>query len=141
MEPSESGRRILPHTADLIIEAWGPGKAACLEEATRALVESFARITGTPVTERVPIQLAGEGNDTLFVSVLDELIYIIDALGCVPVGVALEETEDGGAAGFFDIVPVDCVEIIGPSPKGVSFEDLVFEQRDGVWHCRAIIDV
>jgi SHS2 domain-containing protein len=34
------GHRSLPHTADVIIDAWGPDQAACYEEAVAALVET-----------------------------------------------------------------------------------------------------
>jgi SHS2 domain-containing protein len=135
------GHRVLPHTADLIIEAWGPSRVVCLEEAARALVDSFASIEGVPVTERVPIQLEQGGDEALLVSLLEEIIYVVDVLGGIPTRVTLEETEDGGISGFIDIAPADVLEIHGSLPKGVSFTDLAFARSDGSWRCHATIDV
>ena len=42
MRPTPRGHRNLPHTADVIIEAWGPDLAACAEEAVAALIETYA---------------------------------------------------------------------------------------------------
>jgi len=137
----EAGHRVVPHTADLIIEAWGPSKVACLEEAALALVDSFAHVEEVPVTELVPIDLEPDGDEGLLVSLLEEIIYVVDALGGVPVRVILAETEQGGVAGSLDFAPAGAVEIHGSLPKGVSFNELAFARTGGLWRCRATIDV
>jgi protein archease len=43
-----SGHRLVPHTADCIIETWGPDRAACLTEALLGLLEGFAEV-GSPL--------------------------------------------------------------------------------------------
>ena len=40
------GYRLLPHTADVVVEAWAPTRMACLAEVVRGLVAVFADITG-----------------------------------------------------------------------------------------------
>lgn len=136
-----AGHRVVPHTADVIIEAWAPQKIECLKEAARALVESFAHVEEVAATEPVPIALNHDGDEGFLVSLLEEIIYVVDILGSVPVRVTLEETEDGGVTGFFDLAPAAAVEIHGSLPKGVSFTDLVFVGDDDGWRCRATIDV
>jgi hypothetical protein len=42
MARAPQGHRTLPHTADVILEAWGPDLATCCEEAVAALVETYA---------------------------------------------------------------------------------------------------
>jgi SHS2 domain-containing protein len=42
MARAPRGHRTLPHTADVILEAWGPDLATCCEEAVAALVETYA---------------------------------------------------------------------------------------------------
>ena len=140
-ESSAAGHRLVPHTADLIIEAWAPTKLACLEQAARALVDSFAAVDDVAVTEPIPITLEMEEDEALLVSLLDEIIYVVDVLGSIPVRVTLEETEDGRIAGFFEVAPAASVETHGALPKGVSLSDLMLEYEDGGWRCRATIDV
>lgn len=135
-----SGHRVVPHTADVIIEAWGASRLECLEEAVRALVDSFARVA-VAVTEPVPIVLQESGDEALLVSLLEEVIYVIDILGGVPAKVVLDETEDGSVVGFIDLAPLAAVEIHGSLPKGVSLSELSLSRDDGQWRCRATIDV
>lgn len=136
-----AGHRLLPHTADLMIESWAPTKVACLEEAARALVESFAATGDVVSTEPLAISLDRDGDEALLVSLIEEMIFVIDTLGRVPVQITLEEAEDGGVAGSFDIAEADAVQIHGSIPKGVSFTDLAFAPEDGSWRCRVTVDV
>lgn len=139
--PPLAGHRVVPHTADIIIEAWGPSRVTCLEEAALALVDSFAHVEEVPVTELVPIDLESGGDEGLLVSLLEEIIYVVDVLGGVPVRATLSETEHGGVAGSLDVAPAEALEIHGSLPKGVSFTDLEFARTGSLWRCRATIDV
>ena len=139
---ASQGHRLLPHTADLIIEAWGPTRASCLDEAVMALVESFADVSGGSAAPRVvPVDIEGGDLEDLVALLLEEVIYIVEVLGVVPVSVELSEGENTRVAGFLETVPVTSVELIGAAPKAVSHHDLVLERRDDSWWCRAMIDV
>ncbi|MCZ7527011.1 MAG: archease [Acidimicrobiia bacterium] len=140
-QPDAAGHRILPHTADLVVEAWGPTLAECLEEAVKALVGAFTDTSDVVVTRTVPVSIEPSGPEDLLVTVLEEVIYVLEVLGVVPVDVALEGTEDGGVGGCFDVAPVGAVTVTGAIPKAVSLGDLVVEERDGRWECHAIVDV
>lgn len=113
----------------------------CLEEAVQALVEAFAAERDVPATVPVPVHVDGDGDLDLLVRVLEEVVYVIDVVGRVPVGVCLEDAEDGGVSGFFETVPLEDVEVIGAVPKGVSRSGLAFEQEAGRWRCQALVDV
>jgi SHS2 domain-containing protein len=135
------GHRVVPHTADVIIEAWGTSRLECLEEAVRALVDSFARVA-VAVTKPVPIELDEHADEALLVSLLDEVIYVIDVLGGVPANLALDQTEDGRVVGVIDLAPLSAVEVHGSPPKGVSLNELSISREDeGRWRCRVTIDV
>jgi SHS2 domain-containing protein len=136
------GHRTVPHTADLIIEAWGATALECLEEAAAALVDSFAEVTDAAATDTVPVMFDYAPDDAeALVALLEEIVYLVDALGVVPVDVALEATENGGLAGYFETVPVSRVAVSGASPKGVSRSELDLRHDQGRWRCRAVIDV
>jgi hypothetical protein len=54
--PSGSaGHRLVDHVGDCVIEAWGPDAESCLKEALRALVESFAKVSGSPAISTRPL--------------------------------------------------------------------------------------
>jgi SHS2 domain-containing protein len=136
------GHRRVPHTADVIIEAWGETPLECLEEAARGLVETFADVGDITATDTVPMvfDLAPDDEET-FVAVLEEIVHLVDAHEVVPVEVTLEATEDGGVACYFETVPTAKVAVSGAAPKGVSRSELELKHDQGQWRCRAVIDV
>jgi len=136
-----AGHRLVPHVADVMLEAWGPSRAACLEQAARGLVESFAETGATEPIERVSLSIDAAGDEDLLVSLLEEVIYVVDALGRVPADIVLTEHPDGRVDGSFATIESEHVEVIGAIPKGVSRSDLLFEQRDGEWRCHVVVDV
>jgi len=137
-----AGHRLVPHTADRIIEAWGPDRASCLAEALTGMVESFARPKGTEEPGRVlPLSAPpGRPEDTL-VALAEQVIYALDVFEAVPVGFRLEETEAGGMAGTMDVVPTQAVEVLGAPPKAVSYHELFMEPTEDGWRCRMLVDV
>lgn len=140
MDGNDSGYRILPHTADLLIEAWGPSRTLCFEQAVRALVSSFVASTDVPATEPVRITIDAGADNEMLAAVLDEVLFLADVSGKAPVHIVLEPADDGGIAGVLDIAPIDRMEIVGPLPKGASYGGEV-TVGDGLWRCRIVIDV
>ena len=141
MRAGESGHRQLPHTADRLLEAWGPDRATCLTEALLALVDTFAEVYDSVTTEVLPLATSARGAEDALVSLLEEVIYVVDALGVVPVRFHLAEAEDGGLAGDMEVVPASRVDLVGPVPKAVSYHALEAAPFDGGWRCRALVDV
>jgi SHS2 domain-containing protein len=135
------GYRVLPHTADTRIEAWAPARAACLEAAVRAFVSTFANVVGAEVTDSIEESFAEPTDEDLLVAVLEQVIYLVEVAGVVPVSVDLADENDGRVAGSFGVVPLDAVEICGPAPKAIALSDLQFEEGNHEWRCRVTIDV
>ena len=139
--PSRQGFRLVPHTADSIIEAWGPDRVTCLAEAVGALVSVFADVGDAVATTLLPIVLEPAPGPDLLVGLLEEVIYTVEVFGKVPVRVHLAEADDGGVAGDLEVVPATDVTLIGSVPKAVSYHDLEIAERHGTWRCRALVDV
>lgn len=136
------GHRALAHTADVSLEAWAPSRSGCIEEGVRALVELFADPGHACSTDVVPVTFAPADPDELFASALEEVIYLVDTLGVVPVHVELTDAPGGGLAGTFAVAPLGAVEVVGSPPKAVSRSGLSLERtRGGGWHGGATIDV
>lgn len=138
---ADRGHRVLPHTADVRLEAWGPDFAACVAEAVLALVGVFADTSGAPGGTPASVHFEGETDDEVLLEALDEVIYRLDVDGAVPVGVHL--AGDGRRlAGEFGMVPLDQVEAIGPEPKALARSDLeVTTAADGTVTTRLTVDV
>jgi SHS2 domain-containing protein len=137
-----AGHRVLPHTADVIVEAWAPTRSGCLEQLVRGVVETFADTGAVTPTREVPLEVGAADDEDVVVALVDDVCYLLDADGLVVVDVALEEhEEDGDFDGTFFVAPVEAVIATGAAPKGVSRSDLRFAHEGPVWRARALIDV
>lgn len=139
--PPAAGHRLLPHTADVMIEAWGATREACLAEAARALTACFVDTSAVTATTSVPVVVAAAGDEDLLVQVLDEAIFLLDTQGVVVVDAQLERFADGGLRGSFRTAPAGTVTLTGSVPKGVALHGLSISGRGGGWICRFTVDV
>jgi SHS2 domain-containing protein len=140
MTDSDRGRRAVPHTADVRIEAWAPTREACIAEAVLGAVETFLDVAGAhPTTER-SCELAEDTDEDLLVAVLEEVIYLLDTAGAVPVDVEVDAV-DGGIDVRFAMVDATSVPQVGAVPKAVSWHDLRFGRDLGRWSCSVTLDV
>jgi SHS2 domain-containing protein len=137
----EAGHRTVSHTADVIIEAWAPTREVCLAQAVRALVDTFADTSPVSVTRPLPLRIPAGEDTELLVAVLEEVVYLVDVLAVVPVDVVLHAVDGGGLGGCLDVASLAEVNIVGPAPKGIARSELAIERGDGLWRCRAIVDV
>ena len=137
-----TGYRLLPHVADVIVEAWAPDRPGCLDAAVKGLVATFADPGRAAPDGRVEFGFEAASDEEVLVRLLDEVIFLVDAHGLVPLTVTLFDA-DGAVRGWFATVPVDMVEETGAVPKGISRSGLEFgyDARARRWHCRVIVDV
>ncbi len=141
-QPAAPGFRQLSHTADVAFEAWGPSRAACFGQAVRALVAAFAEVETAAVSARHAVEFGPDDDDEdLLVDLLDEVVYVLDVDGAVPVGGELHDQPNGGLRGHFDLAAVDSVRPSGAVPKAITYHDLLVEATTDGWRCRVTVDV
>lgn len=138
---SGRGHRSLPHTADVILEAWGPSLAACLEEAAAALADTYVETDRTQVTERVRVRLAANDSEGLLLALLNEMIFRLDTSTAVPVGAEVRESDDGGLDAELLVADGRDIRPAGSAPKAVSHSELRLVQEPGRVWCRVLVDV
>jgi SHS2 domain-containing protein len=134
------GHSLHAHTADEILEAWGPTREACLEEAATGLADSFAKIEHVSWWWHREVELTGTDEEIL-VALLEEIIYHLDAHGAVPTHVNVSRHGEGVLAQL-RLTDLHRVAPLGAAPKGVSYSGLSFgEVEPGRWRCRTTVDV
>src|SRR5215469_11190428 len=89
-----AGHRILPHTADVALEARAPDQESCVTEAVRALVETFADVRTAIPRQTVTVRFDEADGEELLVRVLEEVIYQEEVHGWVPVDVSVRDRAD-----------------------------------------------
>ena len=145
------GHRSLPHTADVILRAWGPDLPACLEEAVAALVGTYAaRVRTGPRQERELLVPAGPAEGMLL-HLLEEVIVALDCGPGVPVGVRVTPVTGPptGAGGPGDaglrvtVILADPGQVVsaGAVPKAVSRSQLEVREEPGAVSCQFLVDV
>lgn len=142
--PAPSGHRLLPHTADVRLEAWAPTREACLAEAVRALADTVVDTAAAPPpTSSIPVTLPPTTDIDLLVSLLDEVIYEIDVLGVLALDAHLAvDPEDGALTGHLEVAPLAALPQTGSAPKAITRHRLRFSRDDdGAWRCLVTVDV
>jgi protein archease len=137
------GHRMVPHTADLRIEAWAPTLEQCAAEAARALVESFADLSAvtSTVTREYQVRVADpEDAEGQVVAVLEEVIFRMDAAGEVPRELEVRRTSDGLRLRCA-MADVSLAIVIGAVPKAVSLHELHVTEGVGGCRCAVTLDV
>lgn len=135
------GHRALPHTADALLEAWGPDLASCCEEAVAALTGlCIDAAAARPVARRTVHVPAGSAASRL-VAVLDEVIFTLDTADAVPIGAQVRGAGDGGLDVVLELADRATVMPSGAVPKAISRSELQVDERPGAVRCRYLVDV
>ncbi|MEX2046424.1 MAG: archease [Chloroflexota bacterium] len=79
----DRGHRLVEHTADTGIEAWGRTLDEAFEEAALALFEIIIDPAAVEERESHRIAVSGTDDGDLLVRWLNELLYLVDAYGLV----------------------------------------------------------
>ena len=135
---STSGHRLREHTADVIVEAWGPTLAACLSEACIGVIETYAESPLPQATVQVGTTIES-GDLEALEQLLDELIYLLDTEDDVPVACSVSE-EDALLTASIGLAPRARVTPTGSVPKAISKSEMTLDRSDVVF-ARFIVDV
>lgn len=138
--PRESGHRTVPHTADLRVEAWAPTREECIAQAVLGTVESFVGTAAVHPEHTQLCQLSAHSDEDLLVAALEEVVYMVDTTGEVPVDVEVEPV-DGGVEIRFAMADATHLPQTGAIPKAVSLHELRFGPGPSGWRCSVTLDV
>lgn len=140
MSETGFGHRAVPHTADVRVEAWGPTRELCIAEAVLGTVEAFLDTSSAHPAGTYRCQLSANSDEDLLVAVLDEVIYLLDTAGAVPLDVELEPV-DGDIEARFATIDAATLPQVGAVPKGVSLYELSLAPGPAGWSCSVTLDV
>ena len=138
--------RMLDHTADVGFEIGAPTLEALFDEARRALlITMFERPPERGAEER-PVRLSATDLEILLVRWVNELIYLIQSAGFVPVRteIRIREADMGG---FFleGLLAGAALDLEGYGWQGeiksATFHGLAVVPEGEGWQARVILDV
>jgi SHS2 domain-containing protein len=122
------------HTAELELRIDAPTPHEVFVDAMQA----FAELAGEGTGDRRSFEISLEAPDraSLLAHWLEELVFLAETEGFVPAeaDLALDDTTLGAVVrGSIGDPP--------PLVKAVTYHGLVFEEEDGRWHARVVLDV
>ena len=140
-ENLQGSYRFIDHTADVGILVNAPTVEVLFEAAALALTELITSVDGLTPRIKRRFRLQEEEIETLFVSWLQELLYILDTEGLIfgrfrvnMQGFRLEATAWGE--------PFDPeVHPVKTEIKAVTYHQLEVAEIDGGWEARVIVDL
>ncbi len=135
------GHQVVPHTADVIMEAWGPDLAACCEEAVAGLASLYVDTAGGEEVDRRSLHLAPGRDADVLLDVLEEAIFTLDTAEGVPVRAEIGVASDGGLDVALVLADPATVAATGAVPKAVSRSELTVTPHRGGVRCRFLVDV
>ena len=131
---------MLPHTADLIVEAWGPDDLACAEEAARALIEICVAGVPDPEAGQWIAQVSGSECD-LVGAVLDEVVFALDTSIPAPVSADVDRVGPSEVTIRLGLADPESVRATGAAPKAIVMLSPEQAGREATLRCRFIVDV
>jgi SHS2 domain-containing protein len=144
----KAGRRAVPHTADLRVEAWAPSREECLAQAVRGVVEAFADVAAAvdhappgALRTRQAVIRAERDDEDLLVALLEEVVYRLDADGEVPVDLRVDASPGEGLRVDFTMAGADALPLVGAVPKAVTLHGLSFGPGPEGYACSVTLDV
>lgn len=140
--------RPFDHTGDVGFEVQAPQLETLFDGARRALLEVLLRTPPRSGSERTRLSLQAPGLDRLLLRWLDELLFLVQTRGQVPVGASLTlrppiEGETGwGLTADLSLAPLDPrAQGWRGEVKAATYHGLELTREGPGWRARVILDV
>ncbi|MFI6604707.1 hypothetical protein ACIBHX_51510 [Nonomuraea sp. NPDC050536] len=138
-QTTQPSHRVRIEEGHLVLDAWAPGRAACVAEALHALTAGVrwpgAAVPGEQITE----SLQAEPDADLLAQAMDLAIRRMTTFGQVPVDVEVAEHPDGTTT--LVMLMVAHAELRYLPTQSPAAEDVVLARAGGGWCCHAVVDV
>lgn len=131
----------MPHTADVILEAWGADFTACCEQAVAALVGIYADADAAKTVRTLSVNIEADTDEALLLDLLEEVIFILDTAGDIPVAAAVRTSDGGGFDVDLRLCALESIESTGSVPKAIARSELAIERTEDRVLCRFLVDV
>jgi SHS2 domain-containing protein len=133
--------RVLPHTADVGIAAWGATVAEAFENAAYGLFDLMFDLAAAGGEEACRVEAEGDTPAELLVAWLSALLAEAEIRGLAFCRFEVEEIGGGRLRGTAAGGPVEALELRGPPIKAVTHHEAAVEAVEGGWEARVILDV
>jgi len=140
----ERGFRVLPHTADKAIEAWGRSLPDLFCAAAEGMFSQGEDLAAIPREQEWTIEVEADSGEELLHAWLSELLWVAERDEAVPCECEIRELSEGpwrlkGLARGGP--PPSEARHTGAPVKAVTYHQLRIWQDEGLWHAHLVFDV
>lgn len=137
-----SGHRLLPHTADMGIEAWAEQPEGLFVEAASGLKELLFGEVVIDCRREQAVRLEAQEQAELLVAWLNEILYQFEIGGLTPAAFRIEELGDR------HLVATILGDHFDPGShpleheiKAVTYHQVILAKRPDTWYGRVYVDL
>jgi SHS2 domain-containing protein len=139
---SQSGHGLLPHTADMGIEAWAGQPEELFIEAALGLKEMIFGATRIACRREKAVQLEGADQSELLVAWLNEILYFLETSALAP---AMFRIKQLSTQHLEAIICGDTYDVeqhpVDRQVKAVTYHQATLEQQPQGWYARVYVDL
>lgn len=138
-----AGFRLLEHTADMGLEAWGTSRREVYIQAAKALsVLIFGDRQGAAGAIHHNVGLDAGDSVELLVAWLGEIVYVCDVNDLVPSVFEINELDNQHLRGTIHGEAYDANRhAMERQVKAVTYHQAALTQRDNGWYARVFVDL
>ena len=134
--------RLLSHTADIGIEAWGSSRTVLFGEMARGLKNIIFGSSPIGSSLQRKVALKGDSDAELLVAWLNEIIFLFDTESLVPDSFKINQLDNGRLrATIHGEVFSPAKHTIERQAKAATYHQLALEKNAGGWHARVYVDL
>lgn len=133
--------RLLEHTADIGLEAWGKTRTELFVQAALALREVLVGKSVPASESTVNIQVDGVDDAERLVNWLTELVFLFDSRLFLPANFTLDFEGERLSAQITGQIVDQAQLLIEHEVKAVTHHQVVAEQTPQGWHGRVYLDL
>lgn len=139
---SNTGFRLLDHTADIGIEAWGPSQGDVFIEMAKGLRRVIFGTSPAADSLQHKVTLKGDNTPELLVAWLNEIIYLFETKQLVPAVFQIRLIgEENLQATIYGERFKPTRHRIERQAKAATYHQLRLEETAESWYARAFIDL
>lgn len=132
---------VLEHTADIGFRASGASWSELLMNASLALVSIAMELEDIEPRTAYPIAAQGEDRESLLVNWLSEVLYYVDGEQVALRRFEMQRADEGSAVGIGFGEPRGERHHAKLIVKGVTYHQLLVEQKADGWVCEVFLDI
>ncbi len=134
--------RLLEHTADMGIEAFGETPEELFRQAALGLRQMMFGLAEIDSVEEKQIQIEGRDREELLVGWLSEIIYYMETKGFVPSAFDVAEAGPERLSAWLSGEPFDHRRHhIEREVKAITYHQILVEQVHDGWRARLYVDL